>query len=588
MAISSKRWTGGWKYKTPWSLPSSYIYHIKCGKFIYIGQTQATKSESRIESHIQNLFFKGGNYSQLAEEVKKRGLKNTTIEIFESPYGVPEDLMKKFKRKFKKGNGEELNDLDVAEILHILYFRHNSKMTIVNKSMGGQNMSIMMNTRKGFEELKTGFLTRNMSVDSAYMVFKTDPSSLNALYHFRNFFNKAIFNDEEWKSFYKQYKASYERRPIPSDYFNNYAEMSFSELTNLIANNMEKYIITKVNTNGKSVDAGFKSMEFGSYIKETVLKWWKAKCNLIEYNSSLFMDKTNLGKEITKIQDVIEEELKLSNLNAIPEYIIAAISHKAFNESFEKKLKLQIVNEMEKQYTGLKKDRERWSKKLREELGNKKLTPQINAKFREMMGSKSAYYWRFNKSKIDGMKNFAIVGIANIFKPDQIKADRTNKTQWWSAFTAWKLTKGNPISEVVKKYEMLKIFRKIYTSVSDKNYYQKVDPENVFPLDDGFAYYTQRNRLSFSVHEAFKSLEITFAENRWTEFYAKMVSLIISGGQNPWTETIIHKYGLTYDMEEVLMRKNEQLVKDKNGSSYIVVHPLYTYWEIAPEQIDIY
>ncbi len=56
-----------------------------------------------------------------------------------------------------------------------------------------------------------------------------------------------------------------------------------------------------------------------------------------------------------------------------------------------------------------------------------------------------------------------------------------------------------------------------------------------------------------------------------------MVSLIISGGRDPWTETIVHKYGLTYGMEEVLIRKNEQLVKDENGNSYIVVHPLYTY-----------
>ncbi len=65
-----------------------------------------------------------------------------------------------------------------------------------------------------------------------------------------------------------------------------------------------------------------------------------------------------------------------------------------------------------------------------------------------------------------------------------------------------------------KKRETLNIFKSIYASVSDKNYYQKANPENIFPLDDGFAYYTQRNRLSFSVHEAFQSLEITFAENR--------------------------------------------------------------------------
>lgn len=131
--------------------------------------------------------------------------------------------------------------------------------------------------------------------------------------------------------------------------------------------------------------------------------------------------------------------------------------------------------------------------------------------------------------------------------------------------------------EDAKKRETLNVFKSIYASVSDKNYYQKVDPENVFPLDDGFAYYTRRSSLSFSVHKAFESLEIAFAENRWTEFYAKMVSLTISGGRDPWTEAIIHPYGLTYGMKEVLMRENEQLVKDKNGSSYIVVHPLYTY-----------
>lgn len=589
------KWTSSWKYKTDWSfLPSSYIYHIRCGRYIYIGQSKAEKGETRIHQHIMNFFLRDrSGYPELAAEIRKRGLKNTSIEIYVGDlYGVSQELMDAFKRRFKKKDGKDLSNIDAAEILHILKCRHENKLILENKSIGGQDISITMAGRDarggnntglsaaerrklGFVSEKKGFITKFMSIDDAYWSFSTDAESTEDLYLFRDKFNEIVFTDK-WKDYFATFKKTFGNNvTIPKD-----AEKTFSELTKEIADLMQEYVVKKIVKNELKD-------RFSKDVKKKIADWYTAKHVLLT-KDIISPEKINanigsLHSSLNNIKQLFDEKTNkdLLNLDKIIEYIYDAVYHTAFNLSVNT-VKREIYNEI----TG--KNRKRWSAKMKREVNdNKELSKKIAEEFTKKTGNDTSYYFKLNIKNMT-KKQLAIIGVPNFFKDSILAKSGRNKMQWWDRFTEWKQPNGEQMPGDAKKRETLNIFKSIYASVSDKNYYQKANPENIFPLDGGFAYYTQRNRLSFSVHEAFQSLEITFAENRWTEFYAKMVSLIISGGRDPWTETIVHKYGLTYGMEEVLIRKNEQLVKDENGNSYIVVHPLYTYWEATPEQIDIY
>ena len=186
-------------------MPGSYIYHITCGKYIYIGQSKAEKGEPRIHQHIMNLFIRDdSSYPNLAREVRAKGLKNTFIRIYSGDlYGVSSELMDSFKRRFKKNNGKELDNIDAAEILHILYYKHNNKLILENKSIGGQDLSIMMAGRDdvagkeiGIVSEKKGFITKFMTIDDAYWAFTANNFDAEVLYSFRDKFNEVMFTDK--------------------------------------------------------------------------------------------------------------------------------------------------------------------------------------------------------------------------------------------------------------------------------------------------------------------------------------------------------------------------------------------------------
>lgn len=135
------------------------------------------------------------NVPELAEAARKTGLMGVKVSYYsvDNNFGIPVDLMTAFKKSYKKGNEEELNDIDAAEILHILYHIHVGDK-IVNSSMGGQNGSLTLINNKGIAQKK--ILTRTMSPSEAYQIFRSSEKHLQKFVDFRDFFNKIIFTDE--------------------------------------------------------------------------------------------------------------------------------------------------------------------------------------------------------------------------------------------------------------------------------------------------------------------------------------------------------------------------------------------------------
>ena len=101
--------------------------------------------------------------------------------------------MEDFKKVFKKNDkGEDISNLNAAEILHILYFQHKG-YHLFNKSMGGTGGSLTVIS--GNEIVKKAF-TYTMSPKDAYNLFFANIEVLSRLRRLTDYFNRIVLTDE--------------------------------------------------------------------------------------------------------------------------------------------------------------------------------------------------------------------------------------------------------------------------------------------------------------------------------------------------------------------------------------------------------
>ena len=202
-----------------WSdIGNEYIYRISIDNKVYIGQSRAKDPGSRLEYRLkgpfsmkvkgdEKSFFSNYDVEEMAEDIRKRGLKNVKVEYYtkESNIGVSQELMKEFKNSFTTGNGSEISDLNVAEILHIL---HHSVQgyKLYNVSMGGTDGSINFDykTEKDNDLDKTiansfsgkKMLTKMMTPKEAEKIFFSSTAELSSLSNLRDELNDLLFTNK--------------------------------------------------------------------------------------------------------------------------------------------------------------------------------------------------------------------------------------------------------------------------------------------------------------------------------------------------------------------------------------------------------
>ena len=188
-----------------------YIYHIVVKNKIYIGQSKADKAGSRLHHRLQapfsvskgDLETAGDKYDvwDLGKDIRNCGLKGTQATYYTEAdnYGIPQALIDAFKKKYINANtNAPMEDIDVAEILHILYYQTRSSYTLYNKSMGGQLQSITDARKKRNREK---VLTKFNNPQEAAAVLLSSNAKRDQLVAFRDLMDKIWFNDKDWQAF---------------------------------------------------------------------------------------------------------------------------------------------------------------------------------------------------------------------------------------------------------------------------------------------------------------------------------------------------------------------------------------------------
>lgn len=511
---------GVWKFASRWgALPQEYIYKIECKGLIYIGQSKKNKKGNRIQQHLIHMLDyysqKDSRYNvpELAEAARKTGLMGVKISYYsvDNNFGIPADLMTAFKKSYKKGNEEELNDIDAAEILHILYHIHVGNK-IVNSSMGGQNGSLTLINDKGIALKK--ILTRTMSPSEAYQIFRSSEKHLQKFVNFRDFFNRIIFTDE-WASYYKNFTENSEGSAL--------AKQTYKELIISIQDYLTKAVAARIAKRGVG---GVVSSDLDK-IRDKIYNWYKAKYQLVIRNKAL----SNLAntKEIINIKEKKWfDDQQWAKIDDIVDYIYDVITNQLLSD---KKMK-EMFKDMIEATTGSR---------------PKTLTVKIK---------KDYGYNEFSKSKggkastnIGKLKySTEIIKMSTIF---DLNLHETNTSLWWTLFNNWKPFGEIEVEEDRKKETSLLIFRRIFNKCKKEDFYTNRTWETFkipFGADDQEQYALiakrgakkndvantiEHSTLSATLRDEYLKWKLTFIDGRWREFYGVMVSLVINS-ENPW------------------------------------------------------
>jgi hypothetical protein len=103
-------------------------------------------------------------------------------------------LLLQFKKIFKVGGSDtkEISNLNVAEILHILYYTRQG-YKLFNTQMGGTDGSISIIENN---KVLTKVFTKTMTPQEASQLFFSQPATVEGLTKIKHYFNKIVFTKE--------------------------------------------------------------------------------------------------------------------------------------------------------------------------------------------------------------------------------------------------------------------------------------------------------------------------------------------------------------------------------------------------------
>ena len=206
------------------NLPKSYIYHIRVGNSLYIGQTDrgtSTRGGERITEHIYEAFY-AQNPALKYQAMREERLMDWEISFYtdREGYGIPkfEDKYVDFCRHYsakatKKGQvpNDEQSRLDFAEIYHILTATRESGIMLTNDEMGGKPQGYLCIDEKSPLYNQQVFF-RHTNPFTAYQMATMNPNTVVIISGATELVYKEIFSPD-WPKIYKEkYKDKLEAK----------------------------------------------------------------------------------------------------------------------------------------------------------------------------------------------------------------------------------------------------------------------------------------------------------------------------------------------------------------------------------------
>lgn len=449
-----------------------YIYHIEINKKIYIGQSTASKEGSRLYYRLRAAFGWKYDVPELAEEIRKVGLKNVKVVCYNGPnFGVSPDLMASFKKVFKQTkDGKEVSDINAAEILHILYYQHKG-YKLFNTQMGGSGGSLSVVYKN---QIMEKMLTKTMTPAEAHEMFFADIYTLQALKRLVDEFNDIVFTNK-WEKFIKDYRQS------SGAGVTGWASMTYEELINNITNK----ILNNIFSSSKSLK---------DQLAQDVTKWIEPKKEIFQEYLKPYLKDNNLTQRASDIF-----ETRSADIDKLIEYIVESIWYQLINKKELKREFRDIYN-----VTRVYSSDPLWKNFFKQNKSKTSLKNTKNLK-----------------------KTITIIRISALFDLQNI----THKTNtWWGKFDQWVPSDEVVIREEEKKEISLRVFNSLFRKVSDSSYYNNKSHQ-VYPNYVLMGWkHKDEHSLSSLVRKEYEALGIKFVENVWTVFYSKMISVLINKG----------------------------------------------------------
>lgn len=516
-----------------------YIYHIECGPYIYIGQSKAKKAGSRLkQGHINAIFSLGKagqkyDHPELKQAILKKGLAQTSIRIYKESdnYGLPYGLIEGFKSQYKKGKtGDDLDDINAAEILHIMYYQMKANKKLVNNSMGGQDMSLSYVDSNG--KIMSKILTKSTTPQAASQIIFSSETKKSGLTKLLDNFNKAVFDDKKWAEFVNYIKSlKGEKDKVKVDPGKTFSAL----LDDVVKIFCENFDINNLN-----------SPYIRDKINAVTMAWAKGKLYFI----SDYLERwTKRNEEFSPEQKAIQ--FNEDAAQGFQEYISQSIYNKVIGKINDQ------INEMWKAMGGKRGDRSKISWKS---IDLKRFQNDV-------------------KIELKGWKNFEILRIESLLNTG--RANTKIDSGWVKLFNQWQMTTGDPFSEDFKKQIMLNFFRKVYRKVAIKNYYNKSNVYKEAPthkyIDAGDKQFISKFRqssdwLSFKMHAAFKEAGVGFVEDRWNAFYRPLISIVVQE-RDRWKYDdeyeVYYRDNAIYKVEPEDKKGKKRKKKNKNTHVYV-------------------
>ena len=504
-----------------------YIYHIECGTYIYVGQSKAKKVGSRLkQGHIEAIFSLGKagkkyDHPELKQAILKNGLAQTSIRVYKDSdnYGLPPGLIEGFKKEYKVAKtGVDLDDIDAAEILHIMYYQTKTNKKLVNNSMGGQNMSLSYVDSNG--KIMSKILTKSTTPQGASQIIFSSETKKSGLTKLLDNFNEAVFDDKKWAEFVDYIKSlKGEKDKVKVDSGKTFSAL-LQDVVKIFCDNFD---INNLN-----------SPYIKSKIDEVTTAWAKGKLYFI----SDYLERwTRRNEKFSPEQKAIQ--FNEDAAQGFQEYVSQSIYNKVIGKINDQ------INEMWKAIGGKRGDRRKISWKS---IDLKRFQKDV-------------------KTEFSNWKKFEILRIETLLNTGRVNTKIDSP--WIKIFNQWLMTNGDPFSEDFKKDIMLNFFRKVYKKVAIKNYYNSrmYITDGVPKVRDAGdkQFVTNKFRsssdwLSAKMHREFIAAGVGFVENRWNDFYRPLISIVVQE-RDRWKYD--DEYEWYYRNNAIYKYKEE--VEDKKG-----------------------